>query len=313
MNKKVISIVAIIIVVLIGGVSLFKGNNSKKANNVDEVILIEHKYGETEVKKNPEKVVVLDYGALDIMNAAGIDVVALPKASLPKYLSEYNDDKYVDIGGLKEFDMEKINELNPDLIIIEGRQEEYYEELSKIAPTIGLGTENTDFLGSANKNGEILGKLFNKEEIIGEKLKEIAESLNDVKEKVLNADVDAATVMITDSSLSVYGEKSRFNMIYNEFGFKINDAGVSDSKHGDSISYEYLLDKNPDYIFVIDKNAITKTENTTATDLMNNELIKKTNAYKNNKIIFLDPEAWYVGGSGINSINKRIEEISNSL
>ena len=47
----------------------------------------------------------------------GVDVVGLPKGSLPEYLSKYKEDKYSDLGGLKEPDFEAINELNPDLII----------------------------------------------------------------------------------------------------------------------------------------------------------------------------------------------------
>ena len=50
----------------------------------------------------------------------GVDVVGLPKGSLPEYLSKYKEDKYSDLGGLKEPDFEAINELNPDLIIIPG-------------------------------------------------------------------------------------------------------------------------------------------------------------------------------------------------
>ena len=119
--------------------------------------------------------------------------------------------------------------------------------------------------------------------------------------------------MVADNSISVYGEKSRFNMLYNEFGFKINDASVGDDKHGQTISYEYLLEKNPDYIFIIDKNTITGTENNTAKEIVENELVKKTSAYKNNKIIYLDSQAWYVGGVGFKAVNTRISEIENAI
>ena len=47
--------------------------------------------------------------------------------------------------------MEKIFELNPDLIIISGRQADYYEELSKIAPTINLSIDNKNYLESFEK------------------------------------------------------------------------------------------------------------------------------------------------------------------
>ena len=47
---------------------------------------------------------------------------------------------------LKEPDMEKIFELTPDLIIISGRQADYYEELNKIAPTISFRCDNENYI-----------------------------------------------------------------------------------------------------------------------------------------------------------------------
>ena len=41
--------------------------------------------------------------------------------------------------------MEKIFELTPDLIVISGRQADYYEELNKIAPTINLSLNNENY------------------------------------------------------------------------------------------------------------------------------------------------------------------------
>ena len=41
--------------------------------------------------------------------------------------------------------------------------------------------------------------------------------------------------------------------------------------------------------------------------------MKKTSAYKNNKIIYLDSQAWYVGGTGFKSVNTRISEIENAI
>ena len=239
MNKKVLGIVAVIIIVLIGGAFLFKGKSSSQKEEVG-ALTIEHRFGSTEVKKNPKNVVVLDYGSLDILNTLGVEVKALPKQGLPSYLNEYKDKKYVDIGGLKEFDIEKINELKPELIIIEGRQQDSYEELSKIAPTIGLGSESTDFMKSLEFSCNILGQIFEKEDEIKENLNEIKSKLEKVSTKVKETNSNAAILMVADNSISVYGEKSRFNMLYNEFGFKINDASVGDDKHGQKIGRAHV-------------------------------------------------------------------------
>ena len=85
--------------------------------------------------KNPEKVVVFDNGSLDTMDALGVGdkVVGAATSSLPEYLSSYK--KVESAGGIKEPDLEKINQLQPDLIIISGRQRDFQKDLSQIAPT----------------------------------------------------------------------------------------------------------------------------------------------------------------------------------
>ena len=119
--------------------------------------------------------------------------------------------------------------------------------------------------------------------------------------------------MVTDNSMSVYGESSRFNMIYNEFAFGVNDTNVGDSKHGENISYEYLLDKNPGYMFIIDKNSITGSDNNTAAEIVENEIVKNTEAYKNDNIVYLNPESWYLGGCGFTSTESRINDIAEAI
>src|SRR5699024_6803121 len=103
-----------------------------------EIVTVSHTFGETEVEKNPEKVLVFDFGALDSLDALGIDVTGIPQQTIPAYLEKYAGDEYENLGGLKEPDFEAIAQIDPDLIIISGRQGEVYEELEKLGPTIDL-------------------------------------------------------------------------------------------------------------------------------------------------------------------------------
>lgn len=314
MNKKVLGIIILIIVALVGGSAFMKLSGSKsEAGANGETIKITHRYGETEVPVNPEKVVILDLGTLDIMTVLGADVIALPKSNLPSYFDKYADEKYTDIGTLKEFNIEKINELQPDLIIIEGRQESFYEELSKIAPTIGLGTINNDFIGSLKNNTEVIGKIFDKEKEATKELEKIEKDLAEIKTKVEASGKNALMTMVSDGTMSVYGKSSRFSIMYNELGFKVADDNITDGSHGQTISYEYLLEKNPDYLFVLDKGVILKGEQQPAKEIIENDITKKMNAYNNKKIIYLDTETWYLGGSGLMATQNMINEINEAI
>lgn len=309
MSKKTIISMIVIISVIFGiyGVTKFAGNGVSADG---EKIKITHKLGETEVTKNPSRVIVFDYGIADALNTLDVEIIGLPKSNLPSLLSKYEDGKYENVGGLKEPDMEKVYELKPDLIIMSGRLESYYEELNKIAPTIYLGVDNTDYLGSFKKNMETLGQIFDKEKEVKTQVAKVEEAIGKVNEKAEG--VNALIALANDNAFSVYGEGSRFGIIHKEFGIEAVDKTIESSTHGQKASFEYILDKNPDYLFVIDRAAVTGG-NTSAKEMFDNEIIKKTDAYKNGNIVYLDADVWYTISGGIESTQKMVDEVLEAL
>ena len=309
MSKKTIISMIVIIAVIFGiyGFTKFAGNGVSADG---EKIKITHQLGETEVTKNPSRVIVFDYGIADALNTLDVEIIGLPKSSLPSLLSKYEDSKYENVGSLKEPDMEKVYELKPELIIMSGRLESYYEELNKIAPTIYLGVDNTDYLGSFKKNMETLGQIFNKEKDVKAQVAKVEEAISKVNEKAEG--VNALIALANDNAFSVYGEGSRFGIIHKEFGIEAVDKTIESSTHGQKASFEYILDKNPDYLFVIDRTAVTGG-NTSAKEMFDNEIIKKTDAYKNGNIVYLDAEVWYTISGGIESTQKMVDEVLEAL
>ena len=64
-------------------------------------------------------------------------------------------------------------------------------------------------------------------------------------------------------------------------------AGETTSTHGNESSFETIVEKNPDYIFVMDRDAAIGTEGAQlAQDIVENELIMGTDAYKNGHIVY---------------------------
>ena len=146
-KKTIISIVVLLVVVF--GVFVITKFAGAEGNSGEETLVVSHELGETTVNKNPKRVVVFDYGILDSLDKLEVEgIVGLVQDGLPEHLSKFESEDYSSVGSLKEPNMEKIFELTPDLIIISGRQADYYEELSKIAPTIHLGVNNENYLES---------------------------------------------------------------------------------------------------------------------------------------------------------------------
>ncbi|WP_102028575.1 siderophore ABC transporter substrate-binding protein [Salirhabdus sp. Marseille-P4669] len=274
-----------------------------------EGITIKHELGTTTVEKNPETVVVFDYGALDTLDKLGVEVAGVSKDSLPAYLSKYDSEDYVNIGSLKEPDFETIHGMDPDVILISGRQSELYEDLSDIAPTVYVGLDTTRYMESFEENLTILGELFDKEAEVKEEFKAIQDNIAALNEKATNMEEKALIVLTTGGKISAYGSNSRFGIVHDVFGVKTADENIEASTHGMKVSYEYILETNPDYLFVIDRDAVVG-DGAAAEEVMETELVKQTNAYKSDKIVYLDPDTWYLSGGGLVSVQQMIDDIS---
>lgn len=317
MNKKVALISGLVIAGLVGGALMFgaKGND-KASNNENKTISVKHALGTTEVEKNPEKIVVFDFAALDAMETLGVDgVVGTAKSSsIPGYLSKYSGSEYANVGGLKEPDLEKINELDPDLIIINGRQHSFYDKLEQIAPTISLAKEDGKYMESFTHNMEVIGDIFDKEKEVDSELAKINDKISGINKEVKEKDYTATTLMASDGSLSVFGADSRFGIIYNNLGFKNTDGNVEAADHGQDVSFEYISSQNPNYMFVIDKSVISSDKNQKpAKEILNNNLINNMEVAKNDNIIYLDTQSWYLSDGGFMSTNTMLDEVSKAI
>ncbi|WLQ04980.1 ABC transporter substrate-binding protein [Arthrobacter oryzae] len=149
--------------------------SSAPADAAGYPLTMEHTMGSTAIDTVPKRVVALDPSYIDAALLLGADLVGYvqyrqdPKAPFAPYLGDVADatKDSVNVGTLAEPNLEKILELQPDLIVsAKVRHEALYPQLSKIAPTIfSVSTgptwkENVVFLGEA------LGKKAKAEELV---------------------------------------------------------------------------------------------------------------------------------------------------
>lgn len=294
-------------------------NSQQKQNEATTVAAIEkvtitHQLGTTEVPKNPKRIAVLDFGALENIALIGVKPVAIPKVGLPKYLSQYKSDAEItDVGNLVEVSLEKINDSKPDLIILGGRLRGMYEDMSKIAPTICPSSDYNNFFDRFEKNITDLSNLFDDTEKLTKAFADLKQRVDTVKAKTSQINGKALVLLHNKGKFSAYGSGSRFGIVHDVFGIKEANPGLGTHQHGNPVSSEFIQQANPDIIFIVDRSAVVGDQ---ALDKnhVENKLVQQTNAYKNGKIIYLNPEAWYLsGGSGIASINIMIDEIEKAL
>ena len=322
MNKKAAAIVGGILVLGLGVFGFTKLNSGSQNQQTQQeqsaeqtTVQITDANGEkAELKKNPKRVVVFDYGVADILKNLGVDaVVGLPKnGKMPEILSNYSDDKYTNVGSLKETDFEAVESLNPDLIIIGGRQAEDIDSFKEIAPTVNLAVDGQDYMNSFKTVVTDLGKLFDKEDEAKKAIDEIEAKIAKVNKTVTEKGLTASVVMANEGSISVFSAKSRYGLIYNGLGFTEADKNIDDSTHGQQVSFEYFLENKADYVFVVDRGAITG-KGDSASKLFDNEVMNKTEVAKNGNIVYLNSVIWYTMTGGIESTNQMIDEIADAV
>jgi iron complex transport system substrate-binding protein len=313
--KKKLSLFVLISLLSIMTVACSSNDKDSAGGNINtepkEEITVTHELGETTVTKNPKTVVVFDMGTLDTLDQLGVEVAAVPHDGLPSYLSKY-ESTTENAGGLKEPDFEAISALAPDLILISTRQAEAYEELSKIAPTVYVGIDTAKYVESVEKNITLIGEIFGKEKEVADKLAAVEEKINSLKATV-PTDKTGLVILASGGKISAFGPESRFGLIHDVFGIPAVDDKLEVSQHGQSISPEYIAEKNPDYLFVIDRDAVVDGGGTTAKATVENDIVKSTNAFKEGKVIYLDPNYWYLSGGGLESLEKMINDVEEAV
>lgn len=275
-------------------------------------ITVEHAQGETPVPVNPEKVFTFDLGALDTLDSLGVEIAGLPQGTLPEPLAEYGSEKYANIGSMKEPDFEAIAAGAPDLIIISGRTADSYEELSKIAPTIDLSVDTAAPMDSFAEVSTTLGRIFEKEEEVAEKLTAIDSSIEETR--AVASESGAGLILLTSGGeMTAYGAGSRFGFIHDVLGVKTAAEVKADGSHGESVSFEFIAETNPDYIFVIDRDSAIGESGTAAAAVLDNELVKSTTAATEDHIAYLDSARWYLIGYGLSNVDAMISSIHDAL
>lgn len=271
-----------------------------------------------EVPYDPERIAILDMACLDILDSLGVGdrVVGSAGTSLD-YLQDYVTDENIEnLGTIKEADMEAVMACEPDVIFIGGRLSSSYDALSEIAPVVYLSTDTEiGVVESVRKNASTIAAMFGLEDQVDELMVDFDERI-----ETLEAFAEGKTAIVgmcTSGSFNVLGNDGRCSMIGREIGFENVgvDANVDTSTHGNEASFEYVVEKNPDYIFVMDRDAAIGTDGAQlAQDIMENELVQGTDAYKNGQLVYLEhPAVWYTAEGGVQALDLMLQDLETTL
>ncbi|PUU90235.1 iron-hydroxamate ABC transporter substrate-binding protein [Halanaerobium sp.] len=248
----------------------------------EETITYESENGPIEVPANPERVIVLssftgNVLALDV-NLVGVD-------SWSKNNPNYD---LKGIPAVTDDNLEKILELNPDLIIGLSNIKNI-DRLSQIAPTV---TYTYGKLGYLEQHLEI-AKLLNKEEEAREWIADFKSRAEAAGEKIKDKIGEDATVTVIENfnkELYVFGDNwaRGTEILYQEMELempeRVKELALEDGFH--ALSYEVLPEIVGDYL-IISKNTETDTS------FQETETYQNIPAVENGRVFEADATKFY--------------------
>lgn len=273
-------------------------------------ITIPHAQGEVTLPARPEKVLVLDWATVDTLDAMGVPVAGVPGGNTPTYLKKYEGEEYLKVGSLFEPDVETVAASGADLMIVAARSRKAQPQLNEILPTVDFSIDNENFIDSVEARITELGEIFGKEDRAAEMVAELDAKVQRLHDAAQGKG-RALMLVVSGGKIGVYGPDSRTSWLLKEVGFPSVMSEVDDrSDRGDAASYEFILEKNPDWMFVVDRDAATgNADAQPAKAVLDNELVRQTTAWKEGQVIYLNPQEAYVVMNGYQALNSLLDQV----
>lgn len=208
-------------------------------NGITYPVEIENELGVTVIEDEVNAIAVFDLGMLDILDTLGYGdrVVAVTHGqSFPDYLTDYESDMYINLGGFKDWDAEALSDSNPDLIFAGFRQNKSIDTVTEIAPTLYFAEAGSDtsLLDSLEQRVNAITSLFGGEEEAKEYLEDIQEKVGAIQAYTADNEITFIVVTAENGAISLGGSGSGSAFLENDLGLisLYEDAGMGGEGKG---------------------------------------------------------------------------------
>jgi len=337
MFLKFVGIIAVLTLMLVACSDSSNKSNQESTSNEDNgskevakpaTVEITDAHGTVTVPVNPKNVVALDNRTFETLADWKIELAAVPKDVMPADSPYVSDESVQNIGNHREPNLEIIAAANPELVIVGQRFADYYEEIKKLVPNAVVIDLNVDVSEEAATPGEnlvnglknstiALGQIFDKNEeakqVVADfdKVIENAKSAYNGTDKVMSVIVGGGDIgFAAPHSGRVWGP------MYEIFDWApaLEVADSTSDHKGDEVSVEAIAQSNPDWLFVLDRDAAISGEKDAvpAQDVIANApALQKTTAVSKKHIIYA-PADTYTNES-IQTYIELFENLANTL
>lgn len=298
-------------VLLVATVTACGSSEEQTEPSEDSMRVLDTAMGPVRVAESPRRVVVLDSGELDEVLSLGVKPVGIVTATGVEDVQPYLADQ-VDgvprVGTNTEPELEKIAELEPDLIIgTKVRVEKSYDLLSGIAPTV-LGESPADWKENLLLHGDALGRKQQAESLLSDfeaRAAELGDRLGEGDRP------SVAVVRFVPGEIRLYAPESFVGSIL------VEDVGVrlppaAEEVTGDinaTLSLENLDEADADVLYTSTYGAPDATDEAQATGL---PMWQRLTAVESGRVHQVDDDIWMLG-IGVTGAGLVLDDLEETL
>ena len=285
-------------------------------------VTIEDNTGTHEIATPPKSVVALDNRTFQTLSDWGVELSAGAVALMPETVSYVQDDAIVDIGLHSEPNLEAVVAVEPDLIISGQRFTQHNTAIADLVPDATIidlePREGEPFDAELKRQVTALGEIFGKQD----EAKQLVDDFDAAVERAKAAYDSADTVMAVNTSGGEIGYLAptvgrSLGPIYDILGLtpalEVEDA--TDDHQGDEISVEAIAASNPDWILVLDRDAVFAAETPdyvqAAEILESSEALAGVTAVKEKQLVYMPTDTYL--NEGIQTYTTFLNDLADAL
>jgi iron complex transport system substrate-binding protein len=269
------------------------GGGAEGGQEQENMRVVEHAMGQTEVPQDPERVVVLDTGELDSAMTLGVKPVGAVEAiegeGFPSYLE--GTEEIENVGTIEQPNLERIAALEPDLILSSKlRHEQIYDQLSQIAPAVFTETTGVTWKENFELHAKALGRTQEAKKVEGEYRQRIEEFQEVMGDKLGKTEV--SVVRFLPGETRIYQKESFIGTV-------LEDAGLPRPPSQDveefailTASAEFIPKMGGDVIFV---TVYGPEEETTKQKITSDPLWQQLEAVQEGRVYQVSDDLWMLG------------------
>jgi iron complex transport system substrate-binding protein len=292
------------------------GDSGDGEASADGTHTVETANGPVEVPRNPERVVVLDTGELDTALTLGITPVgsvhALEENDFLGYFPAKRQEGIADVGAITQPNLETVNELDPDVIIGSNvRDEERYDELSQIAPTVFAEDTGATWQENFLMFAEALDKADEAQRVIADYEDHVAEVVDTIGGPEAAAGLEVSILRFIDGAdARLYGPESFIGTVLEDVGVG-RPAILAEAEDGFAveISPEQVDQADGDVVFY---SSYGSTDGSGEDAAVGGPLWDTLTAVQNDRAFRVDDDLWFLG-IGYTAANQILDELAGHL